>query len=651
MLWQRSRGLCAMLCACCACALAAARCPDVSLEAANATGTAYSGSCLDFLRDNGLEHLYLTPDSQHTLCQNVAGGAEEPEIVTCACRRGTREPYASYARRTHDANWTGVHAGAETSVAAQLSCSSECSPQLAAVLESTDPRSCACWHRVGCALSERLAAVPAAARKAVLLVPSDLALAPQVVACEYAYGSEAVRAATHLLCGRYGIDVQLAAACDYHECREPGARCARASGPLQCKLRCDENFYHRPTAADGLGGLGHCLPCTVCNATQRRTSLCHATFDTACVAYVRVEQTQPVLPLPCAPGTRYDFAYRRCVRCEPGRSWTATNNCSLCPANHDSGRSALADLCAYCEPGTARADAQADTGCEPCPAGTARAANESACTPCATGLASAAGFDACVECPAGHVPSNDQAECVECPAGHVTSSKQAKCAPCPAGEHAQDGACSACVLAPALRCPPGTYRDDCTAKPVDGSCTCGCRACAEAPDEHARALGCTSTGPCGAWERMHAQTRECVPHDWNALPDPRLFVFDPTDDAGSVPITCLDWVAPYADVSAFHLVQPLSAGAGNRTLPELAFADALPREVRALLQAQGPPHGLCHFACAEGYAFVTVHGPRTRAWCVKIESQHAQGDSECAVHVQAGGFGRLQRLVAGASVV
>mgnify|MGYP006086949689 CR=1 FL=1 len=641
---RRALRLCLLLFACCARARGAGRCPDVSLEAPNAKTTVYAGSCLDFLRDNGLEHLYMPPGLPHTLCRDVAHGDGAPTHATCACQRGTREPHPSYARRTHDANWTGVHVRVPSGIARQLSCTTECPPQLAAVLESTDTRSCACWHRVGCALSERLADVPAATRKAVLLVPSDLAFAPQVVACDYAYSSKAVRAAAHLLCGRYGIDVQLAAACDYDECREPGARCARASGPIQCKLQCDENFYHRPAAADGLGGLGHCRPCTVCNATQSRTSLCHATFDTACVAYEGEEQAQPVMAPPCAPGTRYDFAHGRCVRCESGRSWTATNNCSLCAANHDSGRRALADYCEPCEPGTARPDALADTGCEPCPAGTARAANESDCLPCPPGLASAPGFDECVQCPAGHVPSSTGAECVAC-AANMPYTRDGTCAPCPVGTHTQAGSCAACVLAPALRCPLGTYRDDCTLKTTDGSCACGCRPCAEAPEEHARALGCRGTRQCAAWERFDAITRECVQYQWDTLPDARLFVFDPAEQTEVVPLRCLDWVARYADAAAFHLVQPLDASVDNRTLSELVFADALPWEVRAL------PHGLCHFACAEGYAFATVRGPRTRAWCVLVESGGTAGDGQCAMQVEAGDFVRVQRLVAGASIV
>lgn len=653
MRWQRALRLCLLACTCCARARAAGRCPDVSLAAANATSTAYGSSCFEFLRENGLEHLFLAPAPQPapTLCVNFASGAGGPEKVTCACRRGTREPYASYARRTHDANWTGVHTDVSRDVAAQLSCRSECSPQLAAVLESMDARACACWHRVGCALSERFAHVASAPRQAVLLVPSDLAMAPEVVPCEYEYGSEAMRVAAHLLCERYSIDVELAAACNYAACREPGAHCHRAGGTLGCRLRCTDGFFHAPAVAAALPDLGHCRPCTVCNATQVRTHVCHATFDAVCEEHIQDEPVQTVRALPCPRGMLYDFAYRRCVRCAPGRSWQQTNVCDLCPANTDSARRANADDCDPCEPGTARAGSASSAGCELCPAGTARAANASACTPCAPGRASAPGFAECIRCGAGLVPSRDQTQCAECSLTLVPSSTGAQCVPCPAGQQAQAGTCTACLLAPALRCPPGTYRDDCTLKPVDGSCACGCRPCAEAPEEHARALGCASSAQCGAWERFDATTRECVLHEWDALPDARLFVFDPAKQTEAVPLACLDWVARYADAAAFLLVQPLDAGVDNRTLPELAFADALPREVRALLHAPGPPHGLCHFACADGYKFATVRGPRTRAWCVREQPGGAAGDGQCAVDVEGGDFVRVQRLVAGASVV
>ena len=651
MHWQRGLRLCLLAATCCALARAAGRCPDVSLAAANATDTAYGSSCLEFLRENGLEHLYLAAAAQPVLCVNVASSAGEPDGVTCACRRGTREPFASYARRTHDANWTGVHTGVPRGVAARLSCTGGCSQQLAAVLESTDARACACWHQVGCALSERFAHVASAPRLAVLVVPSDLAMAPQVVPCEYAYDSRAMRAAAHLLCERYGIDVELSAACDYAACREPGARCQRAGGPRRCRLECAPGFFREATAVDALADLGRCRPCSVCNATQVRERVCHASFDTVCAELVQKKQVQPLQPLPCPAGLRYDFAYRRCVRCAPGQFWNATNVCELCPANSDSARRAIADGCDACEPGTARTHADADTGCEPCPAGTARAANASACTPCAPGLASAPGFADCIKCGAGHIPSQQQAECVQCPDALVPSADNARCVPCPAGQLAQGGTCTVCALAPALRCPAGTYRDDCTLTAADERCACGCRPCAEAPAEHARALGCTASERCGGWERFEAATRECVPHDWGALVDARLFVFDPRKQTEAVPLECLEWVARYADAAAFHLVQPSSASVDNRTLRELAFADALPREVRALVNTPGPPQGLCHFACADGYAFATVRGPRTRAWCVLEEHGGAADDGECAMHVEAGDFVRVQRWAAGASVV
>lgn len=653
MQWQRALRLCLLACTYCALARAAGRCPDVSLAAANATSTAYGSSCFEFLRDNGLEHLYLAPAPQRApaLCVDIVRSTGTSDKVTCACRRGTREPFASYARRTHDANWTGVHTGVAHSVAAQLSCVSECSPQLAAVLESTDARACACWHRVGCALSERLAHVASAPRQAVLLVPSDLASAPQVVPCEYAYDSGAMRAAAHLLCKRYGIDVELSAACNFAACSEPGARCHRAGGPLRCRLQCAPGFFHDAAAANALADLGRCRPCSVCNATQVRERVCHATFDTVCAELVHDEQVPALQPLPCPVGMRYDFAYRRCVRCAPGRYWTAGNVCGLCQANTDSARRAIADGCDACEPGTARADAGSDTGCELCPAGTARAASASACTACAPGLASAPGFAACIPCGAGHMPSENQTECVQCPDALVPSTDNARCVPCPVGHLAQAGTCTVCALAPALRCPVGTYRDDCTLKSADGRCACGCRPCAEAPAEHAHGLGCTTSARCGGWERFEATTRECVPHDWGALEDARLFVFDPAKETEAAALACVDWVGRYADAAAFHLVQPLDASVDNRTLHELAFADALPREVRALLHAPGPPQGLCHFACAEGYAFATVRGPRTRAWCVLEEHGGVAGDGECSMHVEAGDFVRVQRLVAGASVV
>ena len=153
---------------------------------------------------------------------------------------------------------------------------------------------------------------------------------------------------------------------------------------------------------------------------------------------------------------------------------------------------------------------------------------------------------------------------------------------------------------------------------------------------------------CAGWEWFDTTTRECIPHNWSALVDPRLFVFDPSKQTEAEPLTCLDWVVSHADAAAFHLVQPSDASMDNRTLSELAFADTLPREVRALL-LQRP--GLCHFACAQGYAFATVRGPRTRAWCVREEPQGAASDGQCEVHVDAGDFVRVQRWVAGASVV
>lgn len=648
MHWQRALRLCLLACTCWTQARAAGRCPDVSLAAANATSTAYGSSCLEFLRDNGLEHLYLAAASRPVLCENLGPGAGNPDGVTCACRRGTREPYTSYARRTHDANWTGVHTGVPPSVAAQLSCTSECSPQLAAVLESTDARACACWHRAGCALSERLAQVGSAPRQAVLLVPSDLASAPRVVPCEYAYGSSTMRAAAHLLCTRYGIDVHLSAACNYAACSEPGAHCHRADGPLRCRLQCVPGFFREAAATDGLSDLGRCRPCSVCNATQVRTRVCHATFDTVCAEHVQPEPARPLLPPQCPVGMRFDYAYRRCVRCAPGRFWNGTNVCGLCPADSDSARRAIADGCDACEPGTARADAASDAGCEPCPAGTARAANASACTACPPGLASAPGFFACVHCGTGHVPNEEQTDCVPCPQARVPSSDHAQCVPCSAGQHAQAGMCTDCVLAPALRCPAGTYRDDCRLKPADGSCACGCRPCADAPAEHARTLGCTALPLCAGWEWFNTTTRECIPHDWSALVDPRLFVFDPSKQTEAVPLECLDWVAGHADVDAFHLVQPSNASMDNRTLSELAFADTLPREVRALL-LQRP--GLCHFACAQGYAFATVRGPRTRAWCVQEEPAGEAEDTQCVLDVDPGDFVRVQRWAAGASIL
>jgi hypothetical protein len=646
----RALYLCLLACTCGALARAAGRCADVSLAAANATSTAYGSSCFQFLRENGLEHLYLAGATQPELCVKLAPGGGESAEVTCACRRGTREPYASYARRTHDANWTGVHMGAGRAVAAQLSCASECSQQLAAVLESTDARACACWHRVGCALSERFAHVPSAPLQAVLLVPSDLALAPQVVPCEFAYHSAAMRAAAHLLCQRYGIDVELSAACDYAACREPGARCQRAGAPLRCRLECDPGFFRKPADADALADLGRCHPCSVCNATQVRTRVCRTTFDAVCAEHVYDEQVPALQPLPCPVGMRYDLAYRRCVRCAPGRYWTAANDCALCPPNQDSARRAIADGCDACEPGTARAEAHSDSGCALCPAGTARAANASGCTACAPGKASAPGFAACIPCGAGHIPNELKTGCVPCAHALVPGTDHARCVACPAGQFARAGSCTHCVLAPALRCPAGTYRDDCTLKTADGQCACGCRPCAEAPDGHARALGCTASPLCDGWERFEPTTRECVPHDWDTLEDARLFVFDPTKQTEAVPLACLDWVERYADPAAFHLVQPLEPAVENRTLEELAFADALPRGVRALLRAPGPLQGLCHFACADGYAFATVRGPRTRAWCVQEESGGAAGDGQCAVDVEGGDFVRVQRLVAGASV-
>jgi hypothetical protein len=142
-----------------------------------------------------------------------------------------------------------------------------------------------------------------------------------------------------------------------------------------------------------------------------------------------------------------------------------------------------------------------------------------------------------------------------------------------------------------------------------------------------------------------------VQYEWDTLPDARLFVFDPANQQKAVPLTCLDWVAEYADPTAFHLVQPLNASVDNHTLADLAFVDALPQEVRALLHAPGAPQGLCHFACADGYAFATVRGPRTRAWCVLVDPEGTAGDGQCAMYVESGDFVRVQRLVAGARVV
>eukprot|EP00741_Cyanophora_paradoxa_P005914 tig00000949_g5732.t1 len=261
----------------------------------------------------------------------------------------------------------------------------------------------------------------------------------------------------------------------------------------------------------------------------------------------------------CGPGTVPNPETTSCTRCGKG-TYERGGKCRECIGNTYAPEAGMT-ACLQCAPGTvASFDRQ---GCDPCPAGSARGANESVCKTCAdTFYANQPGLAACEDCPPGTESSPDRVECilcrsgsyerngtcVTCPEGFVSAIGETSCRACDPGSisNAERSQCSPCTIGTykprsinlCLLCRPGTYAPEGTPNE--------CLLCDPGFFPSADQGRCL---PCDPGFFQPNGTLECVRCPWNHF----------AAKAGT-PFACEECPAGYTSAPGFRSCDPCPVG-------------------------------------------------------------------------------------------
>lgn len=433
-------------------------CPDIAVRDPNFVYTP-PASCEDFLHDNGINAKNLFHAHAHHLATCEMGKEK------CACRRARRDVGILKVEKfaTHFSN-VGVYSNL---TAYELTdCKDLCSDIYYAVLQSDDPRACACVNLRGCTFQERNFTVSAVLSKptsAILVIPNDFVSQPYLVDCNHPGEYTNNVLSTIIRCERLGLAIKYTRPT---QCDDVGMECFYDAKTKTWQGGCKTgNFWQE-------GPEKPCQPCTVCEEDEFVASHCNPTRNTHCKKIKHATTLEHWQPGMCrSVGLYYDARTEECKRCPPNK-YALNSTCVLCSNNFDSKHVLTGDTCTPCPSSFYRL--RDDLECIPCKPGYERLLEHDRCTKCPPHFVNPGGYAQCVECSA--IERSEDNTCQPCGHGKMWMHERRVCDFCPSPQVLVNGTCRTCTVYANHRCPVGEYLDACT-NPANKPCTCGCRPC------------------------------------------------------------------------------------------------------------------------------------------------------------------------------
>jgi hypothetical protein len=433
-------------------------CPDIPVRDSNFV---YSppASCQQFLHDSGINAKNLFHAHAHH--EPVCGIGKE----TCACRRARRDVGIIQVEKfaTHFSN-VGVYSN--LTEYEMTECKDLCADIYYAVLQSDDPRACACVNLRGCTFQERNFTVSGVLSKptsAILVIPSDFVSQPYLVDCNYPGKYTNNVLSTMIRCERLGLAIKYTRPA---QCDKMGMECFYDSKMKTWRYGCKTGKFWQEAPEKP------CKECTRCEEHEYVASHCKPTRDTDCKKIKHDTALVHWQPGSCpSAGLYYDARTQECKRC-PSNKYALNSTCVLCLENFDSKHVLTGDTCTPCSSSFYRGTH--DLECIPCKPGEERPLENPLCTKCKPHFVNPGGYAQCVECSA--VERSEENTCQPCGHGKLWMHEQRVCDFCPSPQVLVHGTCRTCTIYANHRCPIGQYLDGCT-NPANKPCTCGCRPC------------------------------------------------------------------------------------------------------------------------------------------------------------------------------
>lgn len=443
-------------------------CPDVAVRDSEFVYRPPT-TCREFLEDNGInaKNLY------HALANKLPECGQGQK--SCACKRARRDS-SIIQEVKYQPHFTNVGIYVNLTGYEDDACNDVCPDVYYAVLQTQDPRACACVNLRGCVFEERnftLTTKLSSSTSGILVIPNDFVTQVYMIDCNHPEKFTNDTLGTIIRCERLGLGIKYTRP---PQCADPGTQCFYDTAQRKWAYRCEDGQYWQENTNSP------CKECTSCEAHEYVALHCTPTHDTICKKKVKETTGMQVHTGICDVGLYYDAQTLECKRC-PFNQYAQNSTCQPCPDHYDSKHVSTGHTCTPCQRSFYRTPQDAE--CIPCPPGFERNLTEASCRRCPVHTVNPGGHPHCIEC--GASEASEQNTCVPCANGQKWMPEKGICDFCPQQQVLRNNTCQLCTLSPHHQCPREQYLDDCTdtsRKP----CVCGCRSCNN--------LKTDSTGTC-----------------------------------------------------------------------------------------------------------------------------------------------------------